>query len=304
MIDVLATIRTLGDLLDDLERTRIANANRIAAVEREYGEGLPHLEVVSKSLAAVEHQAELELKRAWRRHPLAPWADEIKGCGEKLIARLVAVIGDPCVGYHGHWEVSEEAGGTKRRTWVVDEPFDRNPAKLWAYCGHGDPARAGQVPKGATQEELFKRGNPEAKKRVYLLASQFRRTPGSHYREVYDAAREKYAERVHAKPCIRCGPAGRPAPIGSPWSLGHQDAAALRYVGKVFLLDLWKAARATVVTPPKTDSPATPATEPTEPARAIHVTQPSERAPATKDTASTVETRAKALTLTNDRAPA
>lgn len=27
------------------------------------------------------------------------------------------------------------------------------------------------------------------------------------------------------------------------WSLGHQDAAALRYVGKCFLRDLWVAAR-------------------------------------------------------------
>lgn len=242
-----STIRTLGRLLDDLERVRIMNSNRIAAVEREYGSSLPSLDVIGQQVAAVEHQAELELKRAWRKHPLAPWAAEIKGCGEKLIARLIAEIGDP-----------------------AERP---NVAKLWAYCGHGDPARS-QKRKGMTQDELFKQGSPIAKKRVYLLAAQFRRTPGSYYREVYDEARKRYADRVHTKPCVRCGPSGKPAPIGSEWSLGHQDAAALRYVGKEFLKDLWVASRATSSTEPIDVTPAIAPTPPMQPSRAIPNTQP------------------------------
>lgn len=212
----LDTIRTLGELLDDIERVRIANGNRIAALEREHGSALPHLDVVQKQLAAVEHLAELELKRAWRKHPLAPWAKDIPGAGEKLVARLIAVIGDP----------------TERE----------NVAKLWAYCGHGDPQR--KRAKGMGQAELFKMGNPHAKKRVYLLAAQFVKTvnPRSPYRDVYEQARERYADRLHESPCVRCGPSGHPAPAGSPWTLAHQHAAALRYVGKQFLKDLWIAA--------------------------------------------------------------
>lgn len=213
----LATIAMLGHLLDDIEKVRIANGNRIGAAERETGDAIPHLVLIQEQVERLEHIAELELKRAWRRHPLAAWAKPIMGAGEVLMARLVACIGDP-----------------------AERP---NPAKLWAYCGHGDPARAGSVPKGASQEELFKRGNPEAKKRTYLLAAQFRRTPGSHYRAVYDEARVRYSDRVHEKACKRCGPSGKPAQPGSPWSLAHQDAAALRFVGKRFLLDLWKQAR-------------------------------------------------------------
>ena len=215
----LDAIRMLGRLLDDLERLRIANGNRIGALERERGDAFPHLRVAQEYLEKAEHAAELELKRAWRRHPLHAWSREPqqKGAGEVLMARLIACIGDP-----------------------AERP---NPAKLWAYCGHGDPARAGAVPKGAIQEELFKRGNPEAKKRVYLLAAQFRRTPGCYYRGIYDDARAKYADRVHAKDCKRCGPSGHPAKAGSPWSLAHQDAAALRLVGKTFLKDLWCAAQ-------------------------------------------------------------
>lgn len=212
---LLLSIRTLGDQLDDLERVRIANGNRIAQLERTFGSGLACLDVTQRAIRAIEHEAELELKRMWRKYPLAPWAKEIPGCGEKLIARLIAVIGDP-----------------------AERP---NPAKLWAYCGHGEPTR--RRGRGMTQAELFACGNPEAKKRVYLLASQFRRTPGSPYRLVYDEARERYRDRVHESACVRCGPAGKPAPAGSPWTLAHQDAAALRFVGKVFLRDLWHAAR-------------------------------------------------------------
>lgn len=209
----LEIVSVLGELLDDIERTRIANGNRIAALEREYGSSHPELDAIQAHLGTLEHSAELELKRAWRKHPLAPWAKAIPGAGEKLVARLICAVGDPA---------------------------DRqNVAKLWAYCGHGDPSRSRMIPKNATQSELMKRGNPTAKKRTYLLAAQFRRTPSSPYRMVYDDARERYAGRKHESVCVRCGPAGHPAKPGSEWSLAHQDAAALRYVGKMFLRDLW-----------------------------------------------------------------
>lgn len=273
----LDTIRTLGRLLDDLERVRIMNSNRIAALEREYGSALPHLSEIGRQVSAIEHEAELELKRAWRKHPLAPWAKEIKGCGEKLIARLIAEIGDP-----------------------AERP---NVAKLWAFCGHGDPERS-QKRKGMTQEELFKQGSPIAKKRVYLLAAQFRRTPGSYYREVYDEARKKYANRVHAKSCVRCGPAGKPAPVGSEWSLGHQDAAALRYVGKEFLKDLWVASRAKGVSISNCSTPASRSPYSMVESRAIDRSIPTPRPPAKVAPISTSSSRANALPIPTDEPPA
>lgn len=209
-------IVTLAELVDDVERVRIATGNRIGALERTFGSSLPHLDAVMQQLEHVEDIAERELRRAWRQHPLAGWAKDIPGLGEPSIARLIATIGDP-----------------------AERP---NPAKLWAYCGHGDPARS-RLQRGAGQDDLLARGNPAAKKRVWLIAYQFMRTPSSPYRALYEAARAKYADRVHTAPCARCGPRGRPAPAGSPWSPGHQHAAALRTVGKAFLLDLWKAAR-------------------------------------------------------------
>ena len=210
----LTSIRHLGRLLDDLETLRIMNGNRIGAAERELGDALPHLHYILEPLADAEHRAELELKRAWRKHPLAPWAAGYRGLGEKSIARLIASIGDP-----------------------AERP---NVAKLWAYCGHGDPNRAGHVPKGATQAELFKRGNPRAKKQTWLIATSLLKAGN---RDAYDAARLRYQAAKHERPCPRCGPAGHPAPAGSDLSDGHKHARALRALGKSFLVDLWVAAR-------------------------------------------------------------
>lgn len=206
----LLTISTLGALLDDLELTRIANGNRMAAVEREFGSSLPALEVTQASLRALEHRAQLDLIRAWRRHPLAAWAKAQRGVGEKSVARLIAIIGDPA---------------------------DRaNPAKLWAYCGVGNPDR--KRAKGMTQAELFKLGNPRAKKQVWLIATAFVKSGGP-YRDLYDQARERYANRVHIRVCPQCH-----AQAGDPWKPGHQHAAALRFIGKAFLKALWVEARA------------------------------------------------------------
>ncbi len=242
---VLFTIRQLGRTLDDIERLRIMNGNRVGAGQRS-GIELPWMDAISAQLDALEHSVELELKRAWRKHPLAPWAKAIPGAGEVLMARLIAEIGAA--------RIDKDTGEIRRAP--IDAP---NPGKLLAYCGHGDPARSGAIPKGATQEELFKRGSPAAKKATWKLAYQFmrtvgsdatkpsdsnvqtRRSPRSPYRDIYDERKADTVGRLHEKACKRCGPAGKPALPGSPWSDAHRHADALRIVGKRFLIDLWIA---------------------------------------------------------------
>lgn len=266
----LETIRTLGRLLDDLERVRIMNSNRIGALERSYGESLPHLLEIATPLNQAEHLAELELVRAWRKHPLAPWAKESRGVGEKSIARLIAEIGAPAIGSKGHWETSknganpdtedqapdapdEEAtaqtddqsadASKKSREWIIDEYFERTVSQLWAYCGVGDPARS-RIPKGAVQSDLLKRGKPRAKKQLYLIATSMLKSgirggePVSNWGEFYVNARVKYADRVHAADCPPCH-----ASTGDPWKPGHQHMAALRLMEKEFLKELWKQDR-------------------------------------------------------------
>jgi hypothetical protein len=228
----------LAATLDDLEKMRIMSGNRIAAAQHAYGDALPHLHEAFAPLLDAEHRAELMLKRVWRRHPLAPWARTIPGCGEKLIARLVALTGEPSLRAVGHWAAS----GTHRRLWVVDGYEERTAAQLVAYCGHGDPVRSVRRP-GMTQEELFKQGNPAAKQAAWKLGYQFMRTPGSPYRTVYLSARERYADKRHVRTCHRCGPPGRPALPGAPWSENHKHHAAIRNTTHLFLTDLWRESR-------------------------------------------------------------
>jgi hypothetical protein len=124
-----------------------------------------------------------------RMHPLAAFVKQTRGLGEKQAARLLAAIGDPAA--------------------------RENPAKLWQYAGHGDPARS-RKRKGQVVEF-----NPTAKMRVHLCAESMLRSGN---REVYDAARAAWADRDTTD--------------------GHKHNHALRLVGKRLLLDMWKAARA------------------------------------------------------------
>jgi hypothetical protein len=256
-----------AEILDDLEKVRIANENRLRQLTRDEedkdgvrrGFGWPVsrseiicLQILIDALVDLEHKAELNLKRLMRKHPLGPWVKNAHGVGEKQAARLLAAIGDP------YWN------DTHNRPCTVSE--------LWAYCGyHTLPADqtildtqvalVGGVQTGSNPDQNIKdtqallvrvaaarvRGQKSnwsstAKMRAYLIAESIVKAGGS-YREIYDAGRIKYAEAVHDNPCRRCGPAGKPALPGSQLSKGHQHARALRKVAKEILKDLWKEAR-------------------------------------------------------------
>lgn len=252
-----------ADVLDDLERVRIGNENRYRQLTRtevdsdgeERGFGLDdrhpdvkRLRLLVEALADAEHQAQLNLQRLMRQHPLGPWVKQARGVGEKQAARLIAAIGDP------YWNT------------LYDRP--RTVSELWAYCGYhvlrtghttaddqsgfAGPAQAGSNPDQGSSDTQIRyvgvaaaraRGqranwSPDAKMRAYLVAVSIVKAGGP-YRDVYDTGREKYIEAVHQVECKRCGPSGKPALVGSPISAGHQHARALRLVAKQVLKDLW-----------------------------------------------------------------
>ncbi|WP_280389869.1 hypothetical protein [Nocardia wallacei] len=260
----------LADVVDDLESVRIANANRVRQLtrtatdkdgeERGFGLTLDHPEVAKlaltvKALESAEHDAILNLKRALRKHPLSVFQKAHKGIGEKQLARLLAVIGDP------YWNDLHER--------------PRTVSELWAYCGfhviktsgsHGPgdthtAAAAGIQPHTGGQARLDAQFSPapgvapkrqrgqrsnwseDARKRVWVIAAAMPKFPGGHYEGVYRQAREKYEGGVHSTECVRCGPKGKPAQVGSPRSDGHNHAMAIRITAKEILKDLWIAAR-------------------------------------------------------------
>jgi hypothetical protein len=246
-----------ADQLDDVEALRIATENRLRTLfsDDEWGKGvrpdLPEAKVIIDQLdqlRAVEHGVTLALQRAMRAHYLGPWCKQTVGIGEKQLGRLLAVIGDPA---------------TREK-----------PSQLWAYCGlhvlhpgqrrrdthtstagvdpTSDPGQLGHATHApvagvAPSRQRGQQANwsTEAKTRTYLIAESCMKQRTSPFRKVYDDGRAKYTDSLHQHPCKRCGPAGKPAEVGSPLSLGHQHARAMRLVMKAVLLDLWKQAHAT-----------------------------------------------------------
>lgn len=128
-----------ADMLDDIERVRIANENRLRqltrSVEDKDGEvrgfgldeshpDVARLAAIVATLGQVEQDATRHLEKVMRRHPLHGWAKSMRGVGDKQVARLLAAIGDP------YWrpEIVREDG-----TVVPAGP--RTVSALWAYCG-------------------------------------------------------------------------------------------------------------------------------------------------------------------------
>lgn len=216
-----------ADLVDDLEKSRIATENRIRALRDVKGlAGSPEeerLDAIAMVLAESERKATNELRKAVKAHPLGGWVSAQIGVGEKQAGRLLGVLGDPAT------RLDPETG----------ELIPRTVSQLWSYCGYGDAQR--QVRRRGERANW----NATLKMRAHLIAESCIKQVGkdSPYRKVYDEAREKYADAVHASECKRCAPSGKPAQPGSPLSDGHKHARALRLVAKAFLRDLWEETR-------------------------------------------------------------
>lgn len=244
-----------ADIVDDLEQVRKANTNRLNQLIRattdsdgiQRGLGLAESDSDVVRIAALvasvetsERSAVRNLERVMKAHPLGLWIAGTYGIGLKQGARLLAVIGDPYF------------------NTLHNRP--RTVAELWAYCGlHTLPIG---IKLGATSNHSSFHGTPSeyriaaarkrgeksnwsntAKMRAYLIAKQIEKIGGPYRTDVYDSYREKHADATHVVPCVRCGPAGKPAQPGTPLNLGHQQARALRKVAQVVLRDLWRESK-------------------------------------------------------------
>jgi hypothetical protein len=219
--------------LDELEDTRKANENRLRQLQDPDTFALPadNPEVLSytktvKDIRAVEDSTTKQLQKIMHAHPLGAFQDSLIGVGAKQLARLLGVIRDP------YWN---EAADTARTF-----------GSLKAYCGLD--VRNGEAPKRRRGEQC--NWNGDAKMRLWNVASKTilfngepdkngNRRPRSPYRDVYDKAKEKYADTTHPTVCLRCGPKGKPAQVGSVRSAGHQHACAITLVMVEILWDLY-----------------------------------------------------------------
>jgi hypothetical protein len=217
--------------LDDIETQRIATENRYRSLTRTEtdadgevrGLGLspshPDIAVFAGYLAALQANEVAftrMLERHVRAHPLGPWILAQRGVGLKQAGRLLAATGDP---YYNA---------------LHDRP--RTIAELWAYCG--------MVPGLKRRKGVVDNWSAEAKMRAWLISqSTLKQSKGTPWRDLWDRRRAATRDRVHAEPCVRCGPSGKPALAGSPWSLAHAKGDADRYVAKALLRALWRESK-------------------------------------------------------------
>lgn len=244
-------LRIWAEMFHDAQQQRIATVNRA-----ERGGVDPDVYAAyTEALESAERVVRLQMIRCYRRTvpaEIQAWVKATRGLDEPLMARLLGHLGHPRWATPHHWE-----GTGANRVLVADPPFERTVSQLWQYCGHGRPGRA---QRGATAEDLAALGSPNLKMLVHLAAEGIvkagvRKNEGataftptnrhaiSDLGQLYLDVRYATWERTHTVACVRCGPAGKPAEPGSPWSAGHQQGDALRKVGKEILRDLWKVAR-------------------------------------------------------------
>lgn len=219
----------LVESFEDAQRVRIALENRVRSVEQGAGEEAvpPGLQAAVDAQRAVEHSLELEIRRVWRSHPLAPWARDVRGLGEHTACIILALLGgDPLTAHPKRWV--NTPGGAHLRELVDDPPFRRSVSQLWQYCGVGAP---GKRQRGMTQEEALALGNPRLKMRVLFGVAEGMLKAGN--RSVYDEAKAAVSDR-------------------EGWTDGHKHRHALRIVGKRFLQELYDASKDAVGTDPAT----------------------------------------------------
>ena len=224
-------LRIWAEMFHDAQQQRIATANRAERGGVDPDVYAPYTE----ALETAERVVRLQMIRCYRRTVPAEVRDWVKGThglAEPLMARILGHLGHPRWATPHHWE-----GTGANRLLITDPPFERTVSQLWQYCGHGRPGRPA---RGMSADDLAALGSPNLKMLVHIAAECCMKQKASPFRLVYEQARLNYAEKVHAVECVRCGPSGKPAQAGTPWSAGHQHAAALRKVGKEILRDLWQ----------------------------------------------------------------
>lgn len=230
-----------ASFLDDVEGLRKASANRHRILTRPLGEtdadgkargfGMPDIDPDVMKLVALREQLDLleedtirSMNYIWRANPLRAWQKSQRGVGEKTLARLLAVIGDPYINLQ------------------TGQP--RTVGQLWAYCGLHTIPGEGEIRDAARRRKGEKANwSTQAKTRAYIIIEGCMKQIdkdckgetgiGQHvdgckcskYRKVVDTRRQ-HTLITH-----------------SEWNPGHSLNDGIRIAMKELLKDLWTESR-------------------------------------------------------------
>ena len=228
---------TLAQTLQDYETLRIAEEHRLRIFSMPsdvpdedgvcrgfgYAEDSNEVQVVKgliDPLKDLEHRTVLSLQKRMRVNPIWPYFKDVKGVGEKTLARLMACIGDPYL------------------RPLDDGSYEpRTVSQLWAYCGmHTMPNKDGEIIAAKRMKGVQANWNTEAKTRLFLLSQNLLRQGIRKDKDGNQFAVTPYGQlyldrRAHT------------AVTHPEWNPGHGLNDALRIMGKELLKQLWRAAR-------------------------------------------------------------
>ena len=228
---------TLAQTLQDYETLRIAEEHRLRIFSTPsdvpdedgvcrgfgYAEDSNEVQIVKgliDPLKDLEHRTVLSLQKRMRVNPIWPYFKDVRGVGEKTLARLMACIGDPYL------------------RPLDDGSYEpRTVSQLWAYCGmHTMPNKDGEIVAAKRMKGVQANWNTEAKTRLFLLSQNLLRQGIRKDKDGNQFAVTPYGQlyldrRAHT------------AVTHPEWNPGHGLNDALRIMGKQLLKHLWQAAR-------------------------------------------------------------
>lgn len=228
---------TLAQTLQDYETLRIAEEHRLRIFSTPsdvpdedgvcrgfgYAEDSNEVQIVKgliDPLKELEHRTVLSLQKRMRVNPIWPYFKDVKGVGEKTLARLMACIGDP------YLRPLDDGSYTPRTV-----------GQLWAYCGmHTIANKDGEIVAAKRMKGVQANWNTEAKTRLFLLSQNLLRQGIRKDKDGNQFAVTEYGQlyldrRAHT------------AVTHHEWNPGHGLNDALRIMGKELLKQLWQAAR-------------------------------------------------------------
>jgi hypothetical protein len=255
-----------ADVLDDLERVRNANANRLRimttmdadddGVMRGFGLDESHPDVARlaamvTALDGLTHDATLELQRKMRKHPLGPWAKAQRGIGEKQAARLLAAVGDP------YFNSLHNRPRTVSELWAYcglhTLPVSQTPHDIHFQLAGGDSSSTGGDQSGVDTQRtnvaarrtkgVKSNWSTNAKTRAWLCIE-------SCMKQIDATCKGDNGIGVHVDGC-KCSPYRvvidkrriHTAVTHPDWKPGHSLNDAMRIASKELLKDLWREAR-------------------------------------------------------------
>jgi hypothetical protein len=269
-----------AEVVDDLERTRIANTNRLAAFRRNLlqpnsvepepdpdrgdeddggrrsatidlahnhtGSGIEdELIAMATGLVELEAQAIKTLERAMKAHPLGAWVKAQRGLGHKQTGRLLAAIGDP------YWNARDNHPRTVSALWRYTG-FDviQTPAPTGDEDPGGDPDQTGCAAHLAYVGVAPRRRRGEraawshaGHMRAILIANSCVKQLDRTCTKTDDQPWADHIEDCRCSPYRKVYDHGRRKYAGCDITDKHKHQRAVRLAAKEILKDLWIAAR-------------------------------------------------------------